>query len=305
MKRKGFTLIELLVVVAIISVLMGLLLPAVQMVRASARRTACANNMSQLGLGAIHYELNRGSLPGYQNPMRQNNGNALTVRWPVIMLPEIEHTDIYDYIKDQPTTFIPQTPKVNIFKCPSSNSFEHQAMIDYAINGGSGTEDVGANGIQWKGDGLGLDRVGKANSHKPASISLDFVSSGDGTSNTILFGERTNAAVRPLYVDNQAMVPSAGFVWTPITDKFPVAFIHPRDIHAGVTIVGDSSDYKYRFPNGSHGDTMVMCFADGSVRMVRSDLTEAIYSQLMTSHSRFTSPRVTAFNLPLLSEGDF
>jgi prepilin-type N-terminal cleavage/methylation domain-containing protein len=86
--RGGFTLIEMLVVLAIISTLLGLLIPAVQKAREAANRTACGNNLHQLGLAHHHYYLTNGMLP----PSRIADKKAT---WLVLLLPYVEQQPLY------------------------------------------------------------------------------------------------------------------------------------------------------------------------------------------------------------------
>lgn len=89
-RRMGFTLVELLVVIAIIGVLMGLLLPAVQMAREAARRTSCGNKLKQLGL-AVH---NFASFKKDRLPMlgeAEEGGH-----WTAFLLPYMEQSNVYD-----------------------------------------------------------------------------------------------------------------------------------------------------------------------------------------------------------------
>lgn len=121
-RRGAFSLIELLVVIAIFTVLLGLLLVAVQRVRAAAHRTWCANNLKQLGLAYQNYRLNHETLP----PLVISDPTRLT-GWGPFILPYLEQETLanqYDFT-------VPFYASANqavirrrlkVFQCPSTPS---------------------------------------------------------------------------------------------------------------------------------------------------------------------------------------
>src|SRR5262245_35251360 len=96
-RRTAFTLIELLVVIAIIAILIGLLLPAIQKVRAAANHATCKNNLKQIALACMNYESANRMFPA-GNILKQGPPSNLWDyydTWTVSILPYLEQDNLY------------------------------------------------------------------------------------------------------------------------------------------------------------------------------------------------------------------
>ncbi len=102
-RRVGFTLIELLLVVAIIAILLGLLLPAVQQARETARRSSCKSNLKRIGVALhtfhdVHDRLPPGAAYGVRDvtaPVANAAYDRRSFTWAAYLLPYLEHADVH------------------------------------------------------------------------------------------------------------------------------------------------------------------------------------------------------------------
>ncbi|MFT5523374.1 MAG: prepilin-type N-terminal cleavage/methylation domain-containing protein [Pirellulaceae bacterium] len=146
--RRGFTLVELLVVIAIIGILVALLLPAVQAVRESSRRTTCVNNLKQLGIAMHNYiDTYKGYYPpGSTSNLRHGLFTQLlqfteqTAVYAELNLNGNTHSETHRYTHI-PAFFCPSFPDQKIVR-GNANTFKNGALTTYQGVGGALTRDV-------------------------------------------------------------------------------------------------------------------------------------------------------------------
>jgi prepilin-type N-terminal cleavage/methylation domain-containing protein/prepilin-type processing-associated H-X9-DG protein len=269
-RRRGFTLIELLVVMAVIAILIGLLLPAVQKVRDAAARMSCQNNLKQMGLACHNYHAALEKLPPGYTATGAYPGTAPGWGWGAYLLPYLEQSNVANQINlALPVEGQPAIRNVlKVFLCPS----DPLTATPFAITDPTGTTICLAAPSSYAAtcgsDASEVDDpIGNGIFYRNSTTRLTDIT--DGTSNTVMMGDRA-------WVDSQGIwagVPTNAVIragstnpWPTVTGPGPTLILaHNNWINIKTDADGGLDDFSSKHFNGVN-----LVFADGSVRFIRS-----------------------------------
>jgi prepilin-type N-terminal cleavage/methylation domain-containing protein/prepilin-type processing-associated H-X9-DG protein len=269
---RGFTLIELLVVVAIIAVLIGLLLPAVQQSRESARRVQCKQNLLQIGMALHNYHAaNRVLPPGcvdFNGPIRSTIQEGYRFGWLAQILPYLDEGVAYRKLDFSDSAYSKSNRVVGYHPIPTFHcqSSPNRGPTSYAglHHDVEAPIDVDNHGVLFLNSSVRLTDV------------------SDGLAYTIFVGE-TGGGGSYWSVGNHDTLRNTG------TNPMSVANAN-AGARLGATVDGDITDESDAAKTARalavggfasrHSDGAQFFFGDGSVRMLSSSIDTTLYRRL-------------------------
>jgi prepilin-type N-terminal cleavage/methylation domain-containing protein len=277
--RSGFTLIELLVVISIISILIGMLLPAVQKAREAAARISCTNNLKQIGLAMHNYA---GTNDDSRFPPSRQGEGLMT--WAFIILPFIEQGNLYNqwvpgetYFQQNGTARL--TPVKGYF-CPSRRS--PNDMLQGSISGDVPTT-AGSTATNIPGalgdyavviDPSGTDEPSITTPNLSGSFQMGMgytmLSFTDGLSNTLLVG------------DKHVPLNDNGVGWWDCSmydGEYYQCSCRSASASYPLTIIPQDTGWKF---GSKHLGVVMFCFGDGGVRTLPVGITPTTLQLLGT-----------------------
>lgn len=290
-KRSGFTLVELLVVITIIGMLMALLLPAVGSARENARSLKCKNRLKNIVLAMTVYESRKNSYPGYLNAVEKRALPERKVPWTVEIFGDLDRSDIYDQwhneqVRDEDLL----APFIEFMTCPSDPPLSaDRPWTSYVANAGSALAD-------YAGCGIFHSRYPNKFAGKPidhVESTLDKLSSGDGSSRTLMITENTAATTwaDPAF-ENTAMTrlqlrqggprekagdPHNVFIWHSASQVNPLWLVNGE---------GEGGTLDTARPSSEHKGGVNAAFADGHVVFLKDTIDYGVYARLLSSDGK-------------------
>lgn len=279
-RSAAFTLIEMLLVITIISILIALLLPAVQQAREAARRVQCKNNLAQFGIALHNYHASFGVLPpgtvDESGPI-VNSPTGYHMSWLVQLLPMMDQYPLFQQINFAGGAYHPANvavadSRILALQCPSDYNQNSQPGIKPSSYAGC----IGGTNVPIDVDNDGLLFL---------NSSISFRQIKDGASNTIVIGER-------MYKD----ITSADLGWMSGTTSTLRHTAIPINYQTGLgrgaqgPYTGGDSQSNPKGPvpvdqviggySSQHSGGAQFVMADGSVRFISENITPSVYRHL-------------------------